>query len=293
MNVRSKRIVLTGAGGQLGSAVVQRLESTYHLLPFTHRQLDLTDHHALTAAVTSAAPDVIINCAAYTDVDGAESHAALALDVNAFAVRTLARTAQRLGAVLIHFSTDFVFDGRSSVPYTESDATNPKSTYAMSKLLGEWFAGEVDSHYVLRVESLFGGPAVLSSGRRSSVDRIVDAIEQGRESRVFVDRTVSPSYVLDVAQAVGSLIDRQPRPGVYHCVNSGCCTWHELALEVQRLLGRPAALTAVSADDVKLVAERPKYSALSNRKLADAGIALPAWQDALSRYLTWRRQASA
>lgn len=289
MTARPRRVAVTGSHGQLGAAMVERFQAGgYHVLPFTHRDLDLTDHRHAEAALVAALPDVIINCAADTDVDGAETHAARALEVNGFAVGLLARVARDVGATLLQFSTDFVFDGRSGVPYTEQDATNPRNTYALSKLLGEWFATEVSLHYVLRVESLFGGPAVLSSPRRSSIDRIADAIAEGRECHALVDRTVSPSYTVDLAEAAHAFVDRRPEPGLYHCVNSGHCTWHELALEIQRRLGKAATITPVSMRDVKLAAERPAFAALSNEKLTAAGIRMPTWQNALSRYLAVR-----
>lgn len=289
MTDRAKRVAVTGSQGQLGAAIVARFEEGgHHVLPFTHRDLDLADHPRAVSTLTAASPDVIVNCAADTDVDGAETHATRALEINGFAVGVLARVARDVCATLLHFSTDFVFDGRSEVPYTERDATNPKNTYALSKLLGEWFAVEADPHYVLRVESLFGGPAVLSSSRRSSIDRVAEAIALGGECRVFVDRTVSPTYAVDLAEAARAIVDREPEPGLYHCVNSGFCTWHELALEIQRLLGKTATVTPVSMKHVKLVAERPAFAALSNEKLAAAGISMPTWQDALSRYLAVR-----
>jgi dTDP-4-dehydrorhamnose reductase len=146
--------------------------------------------------------------------------------------------------------------------------------------LGEWFALGAPRSFVLRVESLFGGrPA------KSSVDRIIDAIRDGHEAPVFVDRVVSPSYVADVTTATRLLVDRG-EPGLYHCVNSGCCTWHELAIEIARLMGceREARLRPISVKDVTLRAARPQYAALSNQKLA-AYAPMLTWQDGLARYL--------
>ena len=203
--------------------------------------------------------------------------------MNAFGVRVLARAAADCDAALVHYSSDFVFDGRASRPYTEDDAPNPASVYASSKLLGDWFALEAPRGYVLRVASLYGGAPA-----KSSVDRIVDAIIDGREARVFSDRTASPSYVFDVAAATRAVVEHGA-PGLYHCVGTGQCTWHELAVEAARILGREtsARLTPVRADDVPLRAVRPKYSALSNAKLT-AVAPMPTWRDALGRYLETR-----
>ena len=214
-------------------------------------------------------------------MDGAEDDASTALSANAIGVLTLARAARARGATFVHYSTDFVFDGTLDRPYTEDDEPKPQSVYAASKLLGEWFAADAPSHYVLRVESLFGGPR-----RRSTVDRIVDAVRDGKPARVFVDRTVSPSYVEDVAGATARLLALRPASGVYHCVNSGWTTWYELAKRIVEILDRPAELVPVRVADVPLRARRPQYAALSNRKLRDAGIEMPSWEEALARYLT-------
>ncbi|HEV3484654.1 MAG TPA: NAD(P)-dependent oxidoreductase, partial [Vicinamibacterales bacterium] len=225
-------------------------------------------------------PDVIVNCAAYTDVDGAEDDPATALERNAFGVLALARAAAGRGATLIHYSTDFVFDGTASTPYSEEDAPNPRSTYALSKLLGEWFAADAPSHYVLRVESLFGGTRA-----KSSIDRILDALREGRPARVFFDRTVTPSYVADVADASAQLLRRGAPFGLYHCVNTGSSTWQGVAEEAVRLMRVSGEIVPVSVKDVPLRASRPQYCALSNDKLRSVGIAMPTWQDALARYI--------
>ena len=280
-----RKILVTGAAGQLGAAMLETFAPSYRTLGLSHRELEISDTAAVNRAVASFEPDCIINCAAYTDVDGAEREPALALEINTFGVLTLARAARAAGAALVHFSTDFVFDGTATLPYTESDRPNPRSAYAASKLLGEWFAEDARRAYVLRVESLFGGPAVLRTTRRSSLDRIVDNLARGQETRVFFDRTVSPSYAMDVAAATRTLIETGAEPGLYHCVNSGFATWYEVALHVQHLLGRTAPIVRVSADDVKLPAARPKFSALANTKIVAAGATLPSWQEALARYL--------
>ncbi len=161
------------------------------------------------------------------------------LAVNAFAVQSLARAAAAARAVFVHYSTDFVFDGLADAPYVETDAANPRSVYGQSKLIGEWLATEAPKAYVLRVESLFGGPAA-----RSSVDKIVAALRAGHEAPVFVDRIVSPSYVEDVAEATWALVSTAAQTGVYHVVNTGAASWYDLGQEVARLLGMSAATAA-------------------------------------------------
>ncbi len=284
------KILVTGATGQLGSTICRLFAPADDVIACPLEDLDITSHRRVAERVGDARPDVIINCAAYNDVDGSEDHADTALEVNAFGVLLLARAAADAGAVLVHYSTDFVFDGEAARPYTEDDEPNPRGFYAASKLLGEWFARDAPRWYLLRVESLFGGFA-LGSSHRSSVDRIADAIFEGREAVVFNDRTASPSFVVDVARATHQLLDRRAPYGLYHCVNSGHCTWYELAQEVARQAGIEANLQPRSCSEVKLRAPRPVYSALSNARLAAAGIAMPPWQDAIARYIQLRRSS--
>lgn len=279
-----RRVIVTGASGHLARAVAAVFGRDWDLNALARAALDITDDHAVSEAVGAIRPDVVINCAAYNDVDGAESDPVRALNVNAFAPRGLARAADAAGATLVHYSSDFVFDGTAARPYVETDQPNPQSVYAASKLLGEWFALEARSSVVLRVESLFGPPDA-EGGRRGSLDTLVAGIEEGTEVPVFVDRTVSPSYVLDVAEATRALLDGGAASGLYHCVNPGPCTWYDIGAEIARLLGKPANLRPVTLESVSLRARRPKYSALENARLKAAGIPMPAWQDALARYL--------
>jgi dTDP-4-dehydrorhamnose reductase len=275
-------VLVTGAAGQLGSTFTRRLSGRgARVVSVDRDQVDLTDHRRVRELVTAARPDVVINCAAYNDVEGAEDNAEEALAVNAFAVHALARAADGNGAVLVHYGTDFVFDGAASTPYDETDRPAPQSVYAQSKLVGEWFAAAVPRHYLLRVESLFGGPAA-----RSSIDRIIDALRNGREARVFADRVVSPSYVEDVAAATETLLDRAAPFGLYHCVNSGYATWLAVGSEIAGVLGAAESLLRpVSIADVPLRAKRPAFAALSNEKLRQLGVEMPSWQDAVRRYI--------
>jgi dTDP-4-dehydrorhamnose reductase len=274
------KVVVTGAAGQLGTEVTAAWRDRAEVIPVTRAVLDVGDARAVEAFVARERPDAIVNCAAYNDVDGAEDHSIEAIRVNALAVRAMARAAADADALFVHYGTDFVFDGRSDRPYTEEDEPAPQSVYASSKLLGEWFAADARRHYVLRVESLFGG-----AQRRSTVDRIAEAIRTGQPARVFTDRTVTPSYVADVADATWRLIASGAPFGVYHCVNTGVTTWFELAQEIGRCLDVTPTLVPVKVAAVPMKARRPQYAALSNDKLARAGIVMPQWEDALTRYL--------
>jgi dTDP-4-dehydrorhamnose reductase len=274
--------IVTGAAGQLGSAICEHFADMFDVVPLTRAMLDVTHGPVVIERIVDARPSVIVNCVAYNDVDGAEDAAQTALDVNALALRSLARAAERVDAILVHYSTDFVFDGNTDRPYTEDDVPCPQGVYGQSKLVGEWMAASTPRHYVLRVESLFGGLQA-----RSSVDRIIAAVRADKEARVFHDREVSPSFVEDVVAATHHLIERQPAHGLYHCVNTGHATWLDLAREIVRLTGTTSSrLVPVSVRDVVLKASRPRYAALDNTKLANTGYRMPTWQDALRRNLS-------
>lgn len=285
-----RRVLVTGSSGQLGTAIVDAF-SGWQIAAHTHGSLDITNIEAVRHAVADADPHVIVNCAAFNLVDDAEGRPLEAFGVNAFAVRTLARAAEEHGAILVHYGTDFVFagvGGPGTEPYDESAPPSPRSVYAASKLVGEWLALESPRAYVLRVESLFGLPADWK-GRRGSLDNIVAGLEAGREMPAFTDRTISPSYVIDVAAATRYLVHAGAPFGLYHCVNSGHATWYQVATEAAELLGVPPRLKPITTEDARFVASRPRFCALSNRKLAAAGFVMPTWQDAVRRWLAVRR----
>jgi dTDP-4-dehydrorhamnose reductase len=274
--------LVAGADGQLGRAIVERFgrEASVHAL--NRRELDITDAAAVATAVARLQPTLIVNCAAFNDVDGAQQQQTMAFAINGLAPGILARAAQTAGAAFVHYSTDFVFAGREDRVWTEADPPEPQSVYAQSKLVGEWLARDCDRHYVLRVESLFGGTL-----GRSTIDRVVTALREGRPMNLFHDRTVSPSFVDDVAEATWQLLERRADPGLYHCVNGGATTWTGVGQTVARTLGLDQSLIVpTSVSDVVMKAPRPQFAVLSNEKLARAGVTMPRWEDAVARYLS-------
>lgn len=283
-----RRVLVTGAGGQLASAIVAAFADR-DVVPIGRAGLDVTDPVAVARTVARLEPDLVVNCAAFNDVDGAEDRPLDALAANAFAVRSLARAADTCGAALLHFGSDFVFDGRATEPYSEDARPAPRSTYAASKLLGDWFALESARGFALRVESLFGTSREWG-GRVGTLDRIVEGLLAGRDVPVFTDRVVSPSCIEDVAAAAVHLVDGGGAPGLYHCVNSGHATWREVALLAADALGVQPRLKALTMDAVPMRAVRPQYCALSNAKLRAAGFAMPTWQDSVRKWLDANRR---
>lgn len=280
------RVLVIGASGQLGASIV-RAFADCEVIAHGSATLDITRPDAVADAVRAASPQAIINCAAFNDVDGAEARPQDAFAVNAFAVRSLARAAEAAGARLVHYSTDFVFDGTASSPYTEESPPRPRSVYAASKLVGEWFGLDAPGAYVLRVESLFGTSRDWR-GRRGTFDSIVSGLERGMTVRVFTDRIVSPGYTPDIALATRYLLDAGAPAGLYHCVNSGAATWEQVARELARVLGVEPNLDPMTTDQVQMKAPRPRFCALATDKIAAAGFPMPPWQDAIARWLASR-----
>jgi dTDP-4-dehydrorhamnose reductase len=279
-------VVVTGAAGQLGTETATAWTTAGHIVTALKRaDLDLTKAADIHRAMDRLRPDLVINCSADNGVDAAESNALPPLAVNAWAVAALARASAELGATFIHYSTDFVFDGTSNRPYREDDGPNPKSVYGMTKLLGEMLAADAPRHYVLRVESLFGGEV-----RHSSIDRLWDRMAAGQPAMAFADRTISPSFVRDITWATRTLVESHAPTGLYHCVNTGHASFFDVADHLRALGGFSTdLLTAGRVAEASLPAPRPMFTALSNQKLRDIGIPMPDWRDAISRYVTDRR----
>ena len=281
-------VVVTGAAGQLGTETTAAWTAAGDKVTGLRRaDLDLTrtaDIHRVLAALR---PALVINCSADNGVDAAESDPLPPLAVNAWAVASLARACAEFGATFIHYSTDFVFDGTADRPYGEDDGPNPKSVYGMTKLLGEMLAADAPRHYVVRVESLFGGQVM-----HSSIDRIWARMASGETAMAFADRTISPSFVSDIVWATRALVEAQAPTGLYHCVNSGLASFFEVADHLRVLGGfSPELLRPGRVAEANLQAPRPMFTALSNQKLRDHGIPMPEWRDAIARYVADRRRA--
>jgi dTDP-4-dehydrorhamnose reductase len=275
---------VTGAKGRLGGAVRAELALAGHnVIALGRADLDITSTEQVGTVIGRLCPEAIVNCGAYNDVDRAEANQKTAFAVNADGPSLLADAAEAAGALLVHYGSDFVFDGAAAAPYVEDELPNPLNVYGTSKLSGESEVRRRCDHYILRVESLFGGSG--ARGHRATVDWIADKLLAGAVVHAVADRTVSPSYVPDVARATRMLLEDRAPLGTYHCVNSGFSSWYELAAEVARSLGITGRIEPVMAADLKTVAFRPRFCALSNRKLQAAGVDMPSWQSAIRRHL--------
>jgi len=274
--------LVLGAGGMLGSAVARRLEELHpETISATRAEADVTDRFQLEADVERLRPTVIVNCAAYTDVDGCEVDPARARLVNAEGAENVASVAEGAGCRLIHLSTDFVFDGRAGRPYTEDDQPHPLSEYGRSKLQGEQrIAAAIRDHLIIRTAWLYG------AGRANFVEAIRKRAAEEKLLKVVTDQVGSPTYVEDLAEAILFLIESDHR-GVVHFANAGACSRHELAAAVLRFLRLASVrLEPILTDEAGRLAVRPAYSALSTALYTRLTGRTPRpWASALQAYL--------
>jgi dTDP-4-dehydrorhamnose reductase len=286
------RCVLIGAAGQLGFDLARTFDLPGELIRLTRGDLDLTDDAAVGRTLRALRPTHVVNAAAYNLVDRAEDERELAFAVNARAVGTLAAVCRSVNATLVHFSTDYVFDGRKGTPYREDDAPNPLSVYAASKLAGEHLALEGGDAFVLRVCGLFGVGRSPASGRTNFVETMLRLAGEGRPIRVVRDQVLAPSYTRDIAPKVWRVLARGA-PGLYHLTSAGQTSFFDFAREIFRLSGLAPDLTAVTAARFGARARRPAYSVLARERLAALGEDdLRPWDAALAAYLRERAALS-
>jgi len=273
----------------LGTALNSVLPSAgFKNTPIDIDDVDITDREAVLHAVKILHPNVIINAAAVTNVDGCEGELKeKAFAVNGAGAGNVAAAAESIGALTVHISTDFVFDGWKGTPYTETDRPNPQSVYANSKLAGERaVAAETARYFIVRTAWMYG------PGGRNFVDTIARLAQDREELSVVDDQTGCPTYTIHLAAALASMIRKHlernmGRPGVYHVTGAGYCTWCEFARKiVEHRPGKVKKVNAVTAAEYGLPAPRPAWSVLSNEKVKKTfGVALPHWEDALAEYL--------
>jgi dTDP-4-dehydrorhamnose reductase len=277
------RVLLTGAEGQLGQALQRNLADEV-IFPLSHEELDISDAARVAEQVNRHRPDLIFNTAAYNLVDAAEESGEVAFRTNAVGVLHLARAAHAMGAVLVHFSSDYVFDGRQRRPYCESDVPRPLNVYGMSKLAGEWMAQQYsEKHFVIRTCGIYGRAS--KSKKENFVDRMLRAARMGQPLRVVHDQILTPTSARELAERTVLLV-RTGRYGLYQMTSEGQCSWYEFAQEIFRLAGLKPSLVPVSSADFSARAHRPAYSVLENRAYHATGLEdFRPWQEALAEYL--------
>lgn len=283
------KVLITGANGQVGWELQRALAPLGEVLALGHAQLDLADADAIRQALRHAAPDLIVNAAAYTAVDRAEQEQDLAQAVNGVAPGILAEEAKRLHAALVHYSTDYVFDGSKGAPYEEIDATHPQSVYGASKLAGEKAIAAVNcAHLILRTSWVYGarGKNFLLTMQRLAGER--------DELRVVDDQIGAPTWSRALAEAtllmLGQCLHKnsvteslRDKGGLYHLSAGGQTSWFGFASAIVQQAEKPPRMTPISTAEYPLPAARPAYSVLSNDKIArHFGIHLPDWRQSLN-----------
>lgn len=273
------RVLVLGSEGQLGSEICIKLKD-HAITTAAHGQVDIARLAHLRDFAQKVRPEIIINAAGYTDVDGCEANKETAFLVNAIGARNAAIAAREAGADLIHISTDYVFDGRKKEPYVECDMAMPLNNYGWSKLLGERMAMEQNTRsFILRIAWLYG-PA-----GRNFVKTILALANDKDELRVVDDQRGTPTFAGDVAKQIKLLMDTESY-GLYHCTSQGSCTWYDFAKEILRLAGISTRVKPVTSAEYPRPARRPASSVLDNLMLRVQGLdIMPPRQDSLARHI--------
>jgi dTDP-4-dehydrorhamnose reductase len=285
----NRRAVVFGAAGQLGVELVRELkERGYGVLAWDRASVDITDPAAVERALAGYEPAVVFNAAAYNQVDVAENEPQAAFCVNALAVRNLALACRQIDSQLVHFSTDYVFDGTADRPYTEEDMPHPLGAYAVSKLGGELYArAYLDNALVVRTSGVYG-PGGLTTARGNFVELMLRLASSKNPIRVVEDHVATPTYAPALAARTLDLVERKGA-GVFHIGGGEPISWFAFAGMIFQTAGVSPALTATNEREYRTPARRPRYSALSNAKMQGAGVApMPALREALAEYFRRR-----
>ena len=279
------KLLVTGAAGMLGRDVMLAAGNAGHdVVGFGHSELDVADEAAAKAKIEAERPDVVINCAAWTDVDGAEQHEGEATRINGAGAGAVAAAAAAVGASVVYVGSDYVFDGSKGAPYVETDQTAPLSAYGRSKLAGEEATRAANKrHFIVRSAWLFG------TGGGNFVETMLRLAADHGEVLVVRDQVGSPTYTWHLAYGVVRLIEGVEY-GIHHMAAAGACSWYEFAREIFEQANVECKVMSATTEMLGRPAPRPAYSALASQR--EHPIELPSWQDGLAAYLAQRRTES-
>ena len=275
------KILLIGSSGMMGTAIEEVCNrEKIDCIGLTHDDLDITNFTAIKEAIEKNKPDTVINMAVIQGVDPCELEPQRAFDVNAIAVSNLAKICQKHGITLVQGSTHAVFDGTKDDYYTEDDLPNPTSIYSASKYVAECFAKNLcTKHYITRFPTLFGASRYIYKG---FVEKMLERIERGEEVRVADDKIDSPTYTMDAAETLISLLEKEKPSGIYHVANSGMVSYYDFIAKLIEILKVDVSLVRAKDKDFKSIGYKPLKSALRSIKLEP----LRGWEDALYEYIT-------
>jgi dTDP-4-dehydrorhamnose reductase len=292
--VERERIAIFGSGGQLGVELkAEFIARGFEVNGFERTMVDITDRAVVEECIARFDPSVVINAAAYNQVDVAEKEPLAAFSVNALAVRNLAMACRQADARLVHFSTDYVFDGFAGRAYREEDETHPLGAYAVSKLAGEMYArAYLDKPLIIRTSGVFG-PGGLDTARGNFVELMLRLASRGQPIRVVEDHVASPTYAPALASRTADLVGRRAE-GVVHVGGGTPISWFDWAVKIFDAAGVKPALKPTNEREFRTAARRPRYSALSNGKMESMGIApMPSLDEAIAAYLKARAGRTA
>lgn len=273
------KILITGSNGMLGYDLIKVLKN-HELILTTSKTLDITDKTHTIDFIFDAKPDIVINAAAYTDVDGCEENQDLAYDVNGEGVRNLALACKKVDCPLVHISTDYIFNGKNDKPWVEDDEIGPISVYGKSKLKGEQAILEIlDKYFIVRTAWLYG------INGRNFPRTMLELAKNHSEITVVYDEVGTPTYTPDLAGGISELIETDYY-GIYHLTNSGSCSWCEFARYIFEVAGKDVKVVPVTAAEFARPAPRPSYSVLENRNWVEKGFKpLRNYKEAIEEYV--------
>lgn len=274
------KILITGSNGMLGHDLIEALKDNHELVLTTSRTLDITDKEQVFDFISQNKPDIVINSAAYTDVDGCEQNQDLAYSVNGEGVKNLALACREADSTLVHISTDYIFNGENTRPWVEDDEIGPISVYGKSKLKGEQAILEIlDKFFIVRTAWLYG------VNGRNFPKTMLELAENHSQITVVYDEVGTPTYTPDLAKAISQLIETE-HYGIYHITNSGSCSWCEFARYIFEVAGKDVEVIPVTAAEFARPAPRPHYSVLENRNWVEKGFEpLRSYKEAIKEYI--------
>ena len=275
------KVLVLGARGMLGQELVKVFYDK-EVIAWDRDDLNIADRGEVFRKIEGVKPDVILNAAAYNAVDLAEEEKEAAFLINAEAVKNLSEMSKKIGSILVHYGTDYAFDGEKESGYTEDDLTDPQSNYGRSKVQGEKYLQEMGGKfYLMRLSRLFGKAGNGENAKKSFVDMILNLAKEKEALEIIDEELSSPTYAPDLAKLTKEIIANKMPYGIYHGANNESCTWYGFAKEALKLKNISCKLIPVPAGQFPRPAQRPKYSILLNTKLSPARI----WQEALKEYL--------
>lgn len=283
------KIVVIGANGQLGSDLVGALKGG-EIIPLTHSDVEISDFNSVSKMFEKYKPKIVINTAAFHNVPESERDDLTSFIVNGLGPKFLAQNCVKNSSILLHISTDYVFDGKKNAPYSEDDLPNPLNVYGISKLTGEYYIkSTLEKYFIVRTSGLYGIHKCRAKGG-NFIDTMLQLSKEQKEIRVVGDQFSTPTYTLDLANQINELI-KTDFYGLFHITNEGFCSWYEFAKAIFDILNIEVNLKEINHSEFYSTVKRPSYSVLENGRLKYLGInKMRPWKDALQSYLLERKR---